>query len=150
MSGDSNTRTTTSREDMGKQVEITDEDREKQILVKQKEVIKRQAEEMREEFQSMREEYVKVVKNGSDEATNRECFKIDHFMELEPDGTPTILNTAIKYFESHEGCPFFKDKCELSENANCKGVWIKMGSPCFHLVKNVKKYIKTVKDINTD
>lgn len=140
-------RSSTSRENLGNEVTTTDIEREKEILTKQKEVIKRQAEEMREEFQSMKHEYERTVKREYGIPETVECYKIKDFMELVEDGTPKLLHEAIKYYESHDGCPFYKDKCNISKNPECKGIWVKMGSPCFQLVKNVKKYLKTFKDI---
>ena len=112
---------------------------ENKILKKQNQLIRLQSQEIRAEYDVLKER----LKNLESEKSGMvEKFSKSQFLELE-DGVPKILTTAMKYFESRDGCPFFSDECMEKEKIDCKSIWVKMGSPCLYFVKKISEYVKS-------
>ena len=118
--------------------------KEKLLLEKQNKVIKKQASELRENFQEMREKYTVIeskVKNET--ASNQEHFTIPALIDG-IHGPSLILTNAVKYYETHDGCPFLAIGCDHSSPAACHGIWIRMGVPCEPFAVKIKACMKSM------
>lgn len=111
---------------------LSELERENVLLRKQAELIKLQVREVREEVRS-----IEARAGRAAPSTSRETFTLSEFVPRK-DGSPsTLLQEAIKFYETHDGCPLFEQGC-TREDPGCNGVWVRMGHPCWQLVAHVK------------
>ncbi len=110
---------------------------EYRLLKLQRDVIERQTHEVQEEMAAMR----KKIEHFVDSEAPAEQYSIDDFLVVGRDGSPKLLSDAMKYYETHDGCPWYTS----AENQQCKSVWARMGSICPVLVSNVKDILRNVK-----
>jgi hypothetical protein len=109
-------------------------EKENLLLRKEHELILRQSDELKQEVSSLQRRFDSMEKI-SDPTTQR--FSIKDFAELSGDGTSKLLINAMKYAETHSGCPFYHDHCQ--GNDECGGVWVYLGSPCWTFVDRIKR-----------
>ena len=118
--------------------------KEKLLLEKQNKVIKKQASELRENFQEMREKYTSIEKKQKKETErNQEHYTIPAFID-NTRGPSLFLKNAVKYCETHDGCPFQAIGCDQSLQAECNAIWIRMGVPCETFAAKIKTCMKSM------
>ncbi|HME50726.1 MAG TPA: hypothetical protein VKM55_00785 [Candidatus Lokiarchaeia archaeon] len=118
--------------------------KEKTLLEKQNMVISKQATEIRENFQEMRAEYAALENKVKKEAEiNKEQYMISAFIDG-IHGPSSILKNAVKYCETHDGCPFLSIGCDQSSHAECHGIWVRMGVPCATFAGKIKTCMKSM------
>lgn len=112
---------------------------ENMLLRKQLACIARQAAEVREECAALKARVDTLARE-----TSRDVFPLADFLPA-VDGTPSrVLSESMRFYETHDGCPFFEDGCCNREPVRCGGVWIRMGHPCWQLVARVKEIARAV------
>ncbi|MHA1848036.1 MAG: hypothetical protein ACTSXU_10355, partial [Promethearchaeota archaeon] len=122
---------------------------ENEILQKQLKLTQIQAHEILEGFYSLLEKYDDLkaqVVDGSGDIEFRDKYTIEdflNFMDTDDDSNP--LNNAVTYYETHDGCPLYPN-CDMRDVKVCEGVWVRMGSPCLYLIKNIKRYSRVLRN----
>lgn len=121
--------------------------KEKLLLEKQNKVIKKQATELRENYQEMRTKYCALENKIQKEAEgNQEHYTIPNFIDG-IHGPSLILKEAVKYCETHDGCPFLTIGCDYASPTECHGIWIRMGVPCEMFAGKIKTCMKSMNGI---
>ena len=122
--------------------------KEKLLLEKQNKVIKKQASEIRDNFQEMREKYNAIESKLKDTTEkNQEHYSIPAFID-KTNGPSTLLKNAVKYCETHDGCPFLAIGCDQGKHAECHGIWVRMGVPCETFAGKIKTCMKSLNGIS--
>lgn len=70
---------------------------------------------------------------------SKEKYSFTKFLILSPDGSSLLFQDAMKFYETHDGCPLYPDGCPHHEKVDCNGIWVKMGSPCWYLFQTVNR-----------
>ncbi|MHA1791199.1 MAG: hypothetical protein ACTSVI_01060 [Promethearchaeota archaeon] len=78
-------------------------------------------------------------------ATSLKLVNLEPFLILNEGGDPVMIIEAIRYFETHDGCPI-KDSFFYPECICCNGVWIKMGVICSHFLDVINPMIRKFKE----
>ncbi|MHA1680729.1 MAG: hypothetical protein ACTSUE_06960 [Promethearchaeota archaeon] len=132
----------TSNQKLNQLVEMTDMERENLILKKQQQVITIQRDEVRREFIEKIEELRDCQDYLAGKKVNpREKYTLEQFMEKSPGGGSLLLQEAMKFYETHDGCPLYECSCNQSARARCESVWIRMGLPCSHLMERLQYHL---------
>lgn len=118
--------------------------KEKLLLEKQNKVMKKQASEIRENVQEMQEKYMTLESKAKKAAwNNQEHYTIPAFIDGIHGPSP-LLKNAVKFYETHDGCPFHAIGCDQAANAECHGIWIRMGVPCENFAVKIKACMKSM------
>jgi hypothetical protein len=120
--------------------EIEQNERERMLLKKEREVIMKQASEMRKEVKELHDQINLLERKGL--AQPRERFAIVDLIG-QSCNMSSLLQNAVQYCETHDGCPFHVLGCDSTVAASCGSIWIKMGSPCSKLAGKLKQAMKT-------
>jgi len=118
--------------------------KEKLLLEKQNKVIKKQALELRENFQELQERCI-ALESTSNKPTEkyREHYTIPAFID-DANGPSLLLKNAVKYCETHDGCPFLSVGCDHASHTDCNGIWVQMGVPCEMFAGKIKVCMKSM------
>ena len=118
--------------------------KEKLLLEKQDKVIKKQASELRDDFQEIREKYIVIESDLKKKAEkNQEHYTIPAFIDS-IHGPSLLLKNAVKFYETHDGCPFQAIGCDQGSQAECYGIWVRMGVPCDTFAVKIKTCMKSM------
>ena len=119
---------------------LTEAERERLLKEKLERFRELQLEDIRQESRSMAERF-EALKQQS-EVPAREVFTLSQFMPHAGESTSSLLQEAIKYFETHDGCPFHETDEMCARGCATDGVWVRMGHPCWEFVERVKEISK--------
>ena len=117
--------------------------KERLLLEKERELMQRQASEIRDECQKMQERYTKSGAKAPVRGARPKQHAVRDFIDPgDNDGYSKMLRDAITFCETHDGCPFFGERCKSDEATGCRGIWIKMGATCHVFADSIKRCIK--------
>jgi hypothetical protein len=125
---------------------ITEKERlvkERLLLEKERELMQRQASEIRDECREMQEQYTKSDTKDRIKGTRPKQHAVRDFIDPgDSNEYAALLRDAITFCETHDGCPFFGERCKSDEASGCRGIWIKMGATCHVFADSIKRCIK--------
>ncbi len=118
--------------------------KERLLLEKERELMQRQASEIRDECRKLQDKYDRQYRKSHVAAIKPKHYVVRDFFDPKDDnGYAYLLRDAITYCETHDGCPFFEERCTVGdETTGCRGVWIKMGATCHVFAEHIKRGIK--------